>query len=587
MLAKYWRFSPSSIRGVPGEVLQQIFAFVVFNEDGGASNINSCMRLRCLCSVSHQWRQAAIGHCILWTRLHPITVGHTDETRIRKSIRRLHLHLERSGVLPISFSLTIYPVAWPQKGITDPAIFDLLRVLLNQCHRWGKVQFNVPLICFAEKFNHIRGNIPLLSELAIDSAYWPYWVEADDSQPQLDCFAHAPSLRKVVYADSSQWNHVSLFTRFELPWSQVEELKVDGGITGTVMTQLDTLTLPSLKHLEVRRRTSPGPTFDSILGLIKRSGCSLEHLCVLTLEHGPQVSFPKILALSPQITELYIASPGDDMLEALISDPTSPDPVLPKMKTLLIFDRYLGGARSINIAALSAVIKSRTGRLGKGEDTRGMAQALEEVILYSLWWDNGDWRGNGNWWDSGDWWDNGETLQKQISLLETAHADGGGVEIARIPNPLEELASEARTTLFLDFAPQVVTRGHVYNLSRHFKMHQLMSKLERVDLEKDNSRIFVYKGIAYLLALVNLRERGQVPGDPLFQFRSRAGKLLKKWKPFLIRDVNSYTWGHAGKDITCMKWIPGSIVEGSYRKDEDIWNVITGRDLAPRIISRF
>lgn len=54
--------------------------------------------------------------------------------------------------------------------------------------------------------------------------------------------------------------------------------------------------------------------------------------------------------------------------------------------------------------------------------------------------------------------------------------------------------------------------------------------------------------------------KGTVPGDRVFRFRSRARKLNKKWKPFILRDIRStpYRWSYSGESIVTLRYLrPG------------------------------
>lgn len=54
-------------------------------------------------------------------------------------------------------------------------------------------------------------------------------------------------------------------------------------------------------------------------------------------------------------------------------------------------------------------------------------------------------------------------------------------------------------------------------------------------------------------------ENGVIPGDNGFKFRSRAKKLCKKWKPFIIRDIRAfpYRWKFDGHQVN-IRWHPPS-----------------------------
>ncbi|KAF5337259.1 hypothetical protein D9611_002996 [Ephemerocybe angulata] len=598
----------SGIRSIPDEILRQVFEFIVLDGDGD----HDATYLRRLCSVSHRWRQAAIGNCLLWTQPDPICIFKVNERRIQRYSQRLKLYLGRSGALPLTFTLIVHASAW-KLGTANAAILEIVQALVSHCHRWQEAMFRVPLLFYSEKMSSIRGHVPLLSSLRIDTDY--HGDDApDDGAFKIHCFADAPNLRKVVYdtryAINNQFDNGLAIVHFDFPWSQLEELTADAqgdnayanllesqplelhtleymshtisdlpttipltlpklgvlklnvvDVPGDLLAHLSTLTLPSLKHLEIRGFSTPEVPFDHILALIRRSGCSLERLCLNT-SNGSQSSFSKILTLSPDITELYISAPGADILEALILDPSSPAPVLPKLKILSIRNTDVDGvSRILDAAALSSMIKSRTEGFVK-DAPHSITQALEEVNFL---------------------WDDAEMLHLQISLLETPEAENS---LDRVPPALEELASRARTTLTTDFTPWWHPRRRYINLRHHIRMHKFMLELENIDLRKQNSRILVQKSIPYLLGRLRQRGGGRVPGDHIFRFRYRAGKLCKKWKPFLIRDAQPYVWSHIGEGTASIRWILDSSLEADPSlKDEEIWEILTGNETRARDIS--
>lgn len=129
------------VRSIPDELLQTILEFVVFDEKGASSYDPEV--LQCLCGVSRRWRQAAIGHAILWTQLTPINFMTTKRVRIRMTTDRLKVYLTRSGDLPISFNLWLYYPIWEK---SKDLVLEPLQLLMDQCHRWDKILLQTPLI---------------------------------------------------------------------------------------------------------------------------------------------------------------------------------------------------------------------------------------------------------------------------------------------------------------------------------------------------------------------------------------------------------------------------------------------------------
>lgn len=506
------------MRSIPDELLQTILEFVVFDEEG----IHDAKALRHLCRVSRRWRQATIGHCILWTKPYPINFTSAKERRIRRTINRLKLYLTRSGSQPISFKLWLYHPVWEKNR---ELLLEPVQLLMDQCYRWDKVKIQSPL-AFYEHLAPIRGKLPALRELDIDTD-WHSDNDPSDKKLSIDCFAEAPSLRKVTYdtryAFRTEWGDPDTILHITLPWSQLQEFsanaqsdtsyldilqaqppelrKLEYSATATnisilndsapltlpnlerfvlrpcevhdsdldILEHLDLLNLPALTHLEIRGVASPNTNrlYDRILSLVVRSRCSLTSLCIHTSESfttGQWAPCAKLLALCPELTHLLIASPEGELLNKLIFDPTSPSPILPKLKALLICNSDVGGvSRVIDAPTLMKVIKSRTE--GLPERT---PQTLEEVTFI---------------------WDDSEMLQLQISFLELAETLSEDLPMFNsLQTEAEELASRARLTLDSHFSRWYHPRREYLNPKLHLKLNQFLSRLESIDLEKHDTR---------------------------------------------------------------------------------------------------
>ena len=106
--------------------------------------------------------------------------------------------------------------------------------------------------------------------------------------------------------------------------------------SGRLAALIDQLVLPSLIELQLRggfRREDV--LFLKVKNLVARSGCSLHKL---ELDDGDMdvTPFTQLLSQLPTLEHLDIARPPDAILTALIPDPSSPDPILPKLSSLTI-----------------------------------------------------------------------------------------------------------------------------------------------------------------------------------------------------------------------------------------------------------
>ncbi|TEB05133.1 hypothetical protein FA13DRAFT_1274130 [Coprinellus micaceus] len=330
-----------------------------------------------------------------------------------------------------------------------------------------------------------------------------------------------------------------------------------------ILAHLDLLTLPALAHLEIRGLSSPtmNRLYDRVLSLVTRSKCSLQCLCIHASEgftSGQWTPCSKLLALCPELTHLLLASPEGDLLNTLIYDPSSPSPMLPKLKVFIVRNSDIDGvSRVLDASALMKVIKSRTEGLPEGTQ-----QALEEVTFI---------------------WDDAEMLQLQISFMELADTqseESSAFNIARTAT--EELAARARLRLDSQFNRWWHRRRAYFNPRLHLEMNKFLSQLEDLDLEKHDTRPFMRRGIPYLLRSTSNRSAGRIPGDRVFRFRSRASKLCEKWKPYLLRDAEPYYWCFYGEATASMRWKPSDCSEDTSEtedisKESRLWKDISGK----------
>ncbi|KAJ3506991.1 hypothetical protein NMY22_g17075 [Coprinellus aureogranulatus] len=604
------------VRSIPDEILQTIFELVVFDEDGD----HDPTELRRLCKTSRRWRQAAIGHCVLWTKLNHINLTSTKPSRILRTTNRLRHYLTHSGDLPFSFKLWVHHSIWDKD---KSPILEPIQLLMDQCHRWGNVQLRTPL-SFYEHLSPIRGKIPALRELDIDTD-WRSDEEPANKKLSIDCFADAPSLRNVHYdtryAFRSSWPDGDSVLHFSFPWSQLHEFststlcdtsyrdllaaqplqlreldynassvsmlhdtdpitlpnlekfvfrtyELTGGLD--LLAHLDLLTLPALTHLEIRGLSSVdmGQLYERVLSLVIRSKCSLQRLCIQASEglaHDRWMPCFKLLLLCPELTHLLISSPQRELLNSLVLNPTSPAPILPKLKALVIRNSDVNGVSNVpDATAIMEVVKSRTEGLPEG-----MKQALEEVTFI---------------------WDDSELLQLQLAFLEAAESPSDQSSTSNIvQTEAEVFAAKARETLNSQFTRWWHGRRAYFNLKLHGRMNAFMSSLENMDMDKQDARPLMRRGIPYLLRSMSDRCSGRIPGDRLFRFRSRAAKLCEKWKPFLLRDSKPYYWCFTVEETASMRWTP-SEDSGDDNDSEEarVWKDISGQsELSGKTLSWF
>ncbi|RXW21272.1 hypothetical protein EST38_g4587 [Candolleomyces aberdarensis] len=95
----------------------------------------------------------------------------------------------------------------------------------------------------------------------------------------------------------------------------------------------------------------------------------------------------------------------------------------------------------------------------------------------------------------------------------------------------------------------------------HRELDQGMRTMENLDLEKYRDvTVLARRNIPSQLRCVQKMDSSSIPGDEVFDFRSRAEKLLNKWKPFILRDVlaSPYLWKYHGNGARPMCYHPPS-----------------------------
>ncbi|RXW17288.1 hypothetical protein EST38_g8564 [Candolleomyces aberdarensis] len=105
--------------------------------------------------------------------------------------------------------------------------------------------------------------------------------------------------------------------------------------------------------------------------------------------------------------------------------------------------------------------------------------------------------------------------------------------------------------------------------------------MENLDLGKyQDVAILGRRNIPYLLRCVGQMPYELIPGDDVFKFRSRAKKLLDKWKPSILRDslASPYIWRYGRGASTSRMFCHRSIDETANEENaEKIWKYLIGQ----------
>ena len=419
----------SPIRRIPDEVLQEIlfqaamcspYTKTVTGMRVAFVTPNQPRRLALVC---RRWKRAVLDCHFLWQHL-PLWVSLDARNPLppqeqEKRIKDICTHFRLAGSLPVW--LDIYQFG--RHDSQGPGKEQVWKLLLENAARWGRVEVFWSYEIYERLQKDADGgkNFLQLTDVTFElDESWP--AQPEGGPIRIDAFAQAPNLRNATFKSrtSKRGPKVSLV----LPWPQLERYCSRGGgddaldnilqanpkdlvyldyIVATFYTNLpehpvvllklqvlrvqacdnasqlaallDRLVLPSLIELQLRGRfTQEDSLFTKVKNLVRRSGCSLRKL---ELDDGDTdiTTFTQLLFLTPTLESLDITRPTDAMLAALILDPSSSDPILPKLSKLTIEistknmipfweleEDQLTYACDIQV--LRAVLKSRMGIIG-------------------------------------------------------------------------------------------------------------------------------------------------------------------------------------------------------------------------------
>jgi len=295
-------------------------------------------------------------------------------------IKNILTHFKRAGSLPVSldiYQMMRYDSQLPQRE-------HIWKPLLKNVARWGRVSIFCPFEIYETLQKNADGGKKFLQLTDLNFELDDWWRVGPEEGPlRIDAFAQAPKLRKVAFQTrtSQRGSKVMLV----LPWHQLEQYCSQGygddaldnilqanpknlvylnyvvatfhthppkhplimpklqvlraqacENAGQLAALLDQLVLPSLVELQLRGRfTQEDRLFTKVKNLVARSSCSLR---TMELDDGDTDinTFTQLLSLTPMLESLDITRPPDTMLATLILDPSSPDPVLPKLSKLTI-----------------------------------------------------------------------------------------------------------------------------------------------------------------------------------------------------------------------------------------------------------
>ncbi|KAF6752710.1 hypothetical protein DFP72DRAFT_1133135 [Ephemerocybe angulata] len=563
-------FTPEPL---PDDVLQQVFLFSCFNACGYHDDVH----LRRVCSVNQQWRRAAISYCALWTDLHLIDFENKSTESMRRATKRMQMYLGRSGtVLPISFGFTAStrnPADETPKEWTP--VRKALGILIDEHPRWHIVSLNLPSSGM-QQLQKVGGPLPYLRYLDVITpvAFVPSSESEQDSG--LNGFVDAPNLRVLSYESKSgaiPWHARSLA---RLPLSQLEYIEsvsyndrglyrdilesaalnieqivitshlndaIPPDLTSTynlphltylklyadefkwdIATHLKNITLPSLRHLEVRCGI-PYPTsqmYRGILRLIVNSHCpQLVHLACSSSTDDPQALIEILDLCHRSLRLLDINFPNDVVNLNILTFGrfrySYERKEVPGLQTLIFRARRNFSITSTQTEALAQMIRTRFAiYVGNYSIPCGERPALREVIFV---------------------WSSGSHIRSDIAPKLSGYSYDH--------SPQEDQAwRDVDSQIRDEFLANDHPRRAFFSTALMQRFDRLLRELESLDLENIDmgTHKLMAHGFPTFLRLLGEKKAGSIPGDNVWGFRRRARQLLDRWKPFLLYDARRFRW---------------------------------------------
>lgn len=528
----------SAIENLPQELLQQIFDVVV-SQDGDD--------LAFICLVSRYWRLSAIGHPVLWTYEIPFLTFRKTWNSADPQTRKLQLCIARSGSLPLSLGIRVRHQDWADKM---ELVLASVSLVTDECHRWRAISLNLPVEAWDSVLSKVRGKTPLLEKLDFFLPLRKGGEEPRYNAPRLDHFAEAPSLHDAsidMYKMATDeftlvlpWSQLTSFDGWlprcnayrdlvSIPRPRLKRIKYQStsntpmpagpstsifpNLTGfyfsseseEIMTNdfashLDTLTLPSLTHLEIIGSNAYSEVFTrKLLSLVQRSHCPLYALDVRTNVPPNNAAFMTLLSLCPSIEDLSVREISAGYLRRLVLDPAASKPMLPNLRNFRIsvpVQHNLDGElqlAALDVPEFMCMVESRTLAL---EDNNGDAstcrfKSLQYVHLYGF---------NSVSMHSAlvRWECQSENLQQRRERFNSPSPDTAD-------DALVELAASAETAFTLVNCYDDSSTSFLEFEKMCDDAESTLRELEAVDLEKVNSSIFIVSYSLLPLAWENLK----------------------------------------------------------------------------------
>ncbi|TEB28949.1 hypothetical protein FA13DRAFT_1793446 [Coprinellus micaceus] len=289
-------------------------------------------------------------------------------------------------------------------------------------------------------------------------------------------------------------------------------------------------------------------------GLVRRSGCSLKRLALASSNKPVEYSdFCELLSLCPELESLDIPLPdnGSTIFNSLIVEPfqSVSTPIVPKLRTLGL--HYHSGALLQPDFGIPDCVNALVEAIQSRSPPRG--GLLEEVNFF---------------------WTSTLALHNMLFVGNSAFdIPDGGVD-TKADKMFNDAGRLALHEHLQGRSSESSWQAAYYSPAFVVNMDLFMRTLEGRKVNKTNTMPLLRYG--YLGALHNLSQEapGVIVGDRVFRFRTRARKLLSKWKPSILRDTRRFghRWCQYNEGDLSLKWNKAS------ESDADIWkDILTTR----------
>ncbi|KAJ7253552.1 hypothetical protein C8J57DRAFT_1722440 [Mycena rebaudengoi] len=152
----------SPARRLPDDVVREIFVASLPTHGNRNCAISAREPPLLLCAISRSWRNLALSTPRIWASIHIVA---PSNDKIERMVQTVNTWLGRSGVLPLSISLTVSRSIWP-----PPDASSLLTALIHYSLRWKHIRFLLPPYQLEPLSSLSPEDVPILEEAIVDGS---------------------------------------------------------------------------------------------------------------------------------------------------------------------------------------------------------------------------------------------------------------------------------------------------------------------------------------------------------------------------------------------------------------------------------